>query len=135
MGRRKFYIAGFLLLITGFTIGIGAYFLAISSLAEQKSRAFLLFSAASEKLYRPVRSFYSDNIHERIAAYYSSLEINYISADFLKKRFDEETQPAAKRTILYVIKIKNKKMYDELKSKSDITEHKFRDNHEKPILF
>jgi hypothetical protein len=135
MIKNKIYISGFVLMIAGFGAGILLFSILISGFAEQKSRSLLLFSTASEKLSRPVNGFYSNDINERIASYYSALEFDYISAEFLKKRYEEETQPAAKRTVLYVLRQKNQKMYENIKAKSDIADKKFRDIHERPYLF
>ena len=132
MKTRKKYLLIPVITACGFGIGMLFFSFLVSGYAERTSRSLLLYSAPSEKLYRPVNAFYSDVIDERIAAYYAALEIDYISVDFLKKRFEEESQPAEKRVILFVIQKKNEKAYAELKAKYTPENKKFRDIPERP---
>jgi hypothetical protein len=106
-----------LLFLFGAAAGVGVKSYFEKSFIQNKSRFILLMNVPVNDVYTIFKAVSDQDVGIRIAAYYASGDMNSMSLDFLVKRFDQENETAAKRTILFVIKKINIKKYEELVSR------------------
>jgi hypothetical protein len=116
---KKLLIPSFaILFLLGAAAGVFVKSYLEKSFIQHRSRFILLMNVPVNDVYTIFKAVSDQDVGTRIAAYYASGDMNSMGLDFLMKRFDQENEYAAKRTILFVIKNVDLKTYKELVRKN-----------------